>query len=179
MSRLYQVVYSDPPWRYTNKKTGGSMISGAASKYATLSTDEICALKPPVDRFAVCYLWVTVPFLPDGLRVLQAYGFKYKTMLTWRKIMCAGMGYWYRGQTEHLLFGVRGKVPAFRMQVPNFYESRAGKHSEKPAYFRQMIERSVEQSFAAPPKLEMFARTASTGWDVHGLEVPNAIILQP
>ena len=84
------------------------------------------------------------------------------------------MGYWYRGQTEHLLFGVKGKVKAFRMQECNFIQAKVLRHSEKPAAFRELIERSTPDM---PDKLEMFARTETPGWDVYGNEVTNSIEL--
>lgn len=180
MSRVYQLVYGDPPWNYTNKKTGGSMSSGAAQKYPCLPTKDIIALRPPVDRCAVLFLWVTVPFLPDGLEVLRGWGFAYKTMHTWHKVGGRpGTGFWFRGETEHLLFGIRGKVPAFRAMVPNHYSHPALGHSEKPPYFRQMAEATTRLAFAEPPKLEMFARHATPGWDVFGNEVPDSITINP
>lgn len=179
MSRLYQLVYADPPWQYTNKKTGGSMRSGAAQKYETMATKDICALKVPFAPQAVLFLWVTVPMLPDGLRVLGAWGFGYRTMLTWHKTGRLGTGFWFRGETEHLLLGVRGHVPTFRTRYRNHFSLPTEGHSVKPAFFRGLAHQAALHSFDAPPKLEMFARTETEGWDAHGLEVPNAIILQP
>jgi N6-adenosine-specific RNA methylase IME4 len=77
----------------------------------------------PAEKDSVCFLWITVPLLPDGFKVLEAWGYKYKTMITWRKIMSLGMGFWWRGQTEHLLFGIKGKIKAFRMQEKNIIEA--------------------------------------------------------
>jgi N6-adenosine-specific RNA methylase IME4 len=111
--------------------------------------------------------------------------------------MSLGLGYWFRGQTEHLLLGTKGKVKAWRQQTPNFhqsewtigddqcYQSKAGKHSQKPAYFRNMISQAVAVSFNEPVKLEMFARTREgmfgdieyEGWDVYGNDVNNSILL--
>lgn len=169
---MYQVIYADPPWSYSNKRTGGSMISGAADKYPTMTTQEICDLKVPSAKPSCLFLWATVPLLPDGLRVMEAWGFKYKTMLTWRKIMSMGMGFWWRGQCEHLLFGIKGDLKAFRMQEANFVQSKAGKHSAKPVEFRELIERAT---LHLPDKLEMFARHESLGWHVFGNQVTNSI----
>lgn len=172
--KKYGVLYGDCPWQYTNKNTGGSMKSGASNKYPTMSTDELCALKVPSDKNAVLFLWVTNPFLEDGLRVMKAWGFKYKTTITWRKIMSLGMGFWWRGQCEFLLFGVKGKVKAFRMQECNIIQCKAEKHSQKPELFRQLIERAT---LHMPNKLELFARKESEGWDVFGNECNNSITL--
>lgn len=108
--KKYKVIYADPPWSYRNKKTGGSMTSGAINQYSTMPTADICKLpiKNIAHKDSVLFLWVTVPLIEDGFKVLSAWGYKYKTMLTWRKIMSLGMGYWFRGQTEHILLGIRG-----------------------------------------------------------------------
>lgn len=170
--QCFQVIYADPPWSYKNKKTGGSMISGAEAKYPTMSVDEICSLQIPADKNAVLFLWATVPLMPEAFQVMQAWGFKYKTMITWRKIMSLGMGFWWRGQCEHLLFGVKGNVKAFRMQEPNFIQAKAEKHSQKPHAFRELIERATPH---LPDKLEMFARNKFEGWHCWGNEVNSSI----
>lgn len=194
----YNVIYADPPWSYDNKKTGGTMESGAEEKYVTMSNEDIMNMPVPdiTEINAVCFMWVTVPLLPEGLATLKAWGFEYKTMITWRKIMSLGMGFWFRGQCEHLVLGVKGKVKPFRQQKSNFYESevfeldecyqgRVGKHSQKPHYFRELINSAVKISFNDPKKLELFARTRKgmfgdyeyEGWDVFGNEVNNSILL--
>lgn len=173
--KKYQVIYADPPWSYKNKRTGGTMKSGADAHYPTMTISEIQSLKIPAAKNSVVFLWATVPLLPEAFSVLDAWGFKYKTMITWRKIMSLGMGFWWRGQCEHLLFGVKGNVKAFRMQEPNFIQEKVCKHSEKPEVFRAMIERATPH---LPDKLEMFARgTPASGWDVFGNEVENSIEL--
>jgi site-specific DNA-methyltransferase (adenine-specific) len=176
MNKKYQVIYADPPWSYKNKKTGGSMNSGSESKYPVMTLEEIKNMKIPSDDNSVLFLWATVPLLPEALEVMRAWGFKYKTMITWRKIMSLGMGYWWRGQTEHLLFGIKGKIKAFRVQEPNFIQCKVEKHSQKPDVFRQLIERSIV-GMEKSNKLELFARKKIDGWDVFGDEVDNSIKL--
>lgn len=183
--KKYQVIYADPPWQYNNKRSGASGTSGASEKYDVMSMSDIKAfpVKQLSDKNAVCFIWVTVPLLPEGLEVLKAWGFKYKTMLTWRKVLSMGMGYWFRGQCEHVIVGVRGKVKPFRLQKSNFYQCRVGKHSQKPSYFRELISKAVANSFENPNKLELFARKRAglfpmdeyKGWDVYGNEVDNSI----
>ncbi len=170
-NKKYQVIYADPPWSYKNKNTGGSMKSGSSAKYKTMTLEEIKELpiKDIQSKNSVLYLWATVPLLPEAFSVMDAWGYTYKTMITWRKIMSLGMGYWYRGQTEHLLLGIKGKIKAFRVQEPNFIQSKVGKHSEKPDEFRKLIDRSVGN---LSPKIELFARKKTEGWDVWGDEVP-------
>lgn len=177
--KQYDIVYADPPWQYKNKKTGGSMISGAESKYLTMSTDDICNLpiKNLANKDSVLFMWVTVPFLPDGMRVLDSWGYKYKTMLTWRKIMSLGMGFWFRGQCEHVLFGVRGKVKAFRCQRTNFIQSKVSEHSAKPEEFAELIEIATSD-MPSRQMIELFARRQRPGWDVFGNEVENSIDLE-
>lgn len=178
---MYSILYADPPWEYKSKKTGGSMKSGAAQKYKTMSMDELKALpiKQIAEKDSVLFLWATVPLLPEALDLMKAWGYKYKTMLTWRKIMSQGLGYWFRGQTEHLLFGTKGKVKAFRYQKSNFHECKVGKHSAKPDYFRDLISAAVEKTMPDACKLEMFARgEADPGWDVYGDQVGNSISLK-
>jgi len=169
-NKKYKVIYADPPWKYRNVRTGGSMISGSSAKYSVMSTADICALpvKEIAEKDSVLFLWATVPMIEDAFEVLYAWGFMFKTMLTWRKIMSLGMGYWFRGQCEHLLFGVRGDVKAFRCQEPNFIQTKALRHSEKPEEFRALIERATK---GMEPKIELFARRKVRGWTAFGDEV--------
>lgn len=182
----YNVIYADPPWSYDDK-TGGDYKSGSEAKYDVMTNGDIMnmPINEMTEKDAVCFMWVTVPLLPEGLAALQAWGFTYKTMITWRKIMSMGMGYWFRGQCEHLILGVKGKVKPFRLQKANFHQSKAGKHSQKPHYFRELISKAVEVSFLEPKKLELFARSRDgffpdyeyEGWDVYGNEVNNSITI--
>jgi N6-adenosine-specific RNA methylase IME4 len=183
--KKYNVIYADPPWDYTNKKVGGKSKSGACQQYKTIVGGGIdLPITEITQDNAVCFMWVTVPLLPDGLQLLSAWGFKYKTMLTWKK-KGLWMGYWFRGVTEHILVGVKGSVPAFNCQKSNFFECTPGKHSQKPHYFRQLISEAVKKSFTEPVKLELFARSREgffpdmeyEGWDVYGNEVNNSITL--
>jgi N6-adenosine-specific RNA methylase IME4 len=139
-----------------------------------MSVAEIEAL--PVSEWAGedahLYLWVTNSYLPAGLSVMKAWGFDYRTCITWMKDRF-GLGQYYRGITEHCLFGVRGALPyktdpltGKRLQgVTGFIEPRQ-QHSQKPETMRQMIER-----VSHPPRLELFARRRYAGWDAWGNEV--------
>lgn len=185
--KKYNVIYADPPWSYKNNRTGGNMKSGVTSKYNTMSIEDIknLPIRSISENNAVLFLWATVPLLPEALSVMSAWGFKYKTMLTWRKVMSMGMGFWFRGQCEHLIVGTRGGVKAFRMQKANFYQCRAGKHSQKPHYFRELITQATAKSFDTPCKIELFAREREglfpyyeyEGWDVWGNEIKSDINL--
>jgi len=170
----YQIIYADPPWSYRNKKTGGSMASGSMAKYPTMSLQEIKSL--PISDIAakdsVLFLWATTPLLPEAFEVMKAWGYHYKTSLYWRKIMSLGMGFWFRGQVEQLLFGIKGKIKAFRIQKVNFIQTKALRHSQKPREFRKLIEQT-----GLLPRIELFARQKTEGWDVWGNEVESDIVL--
>lgn len=170
--KKYQIIYADPPWQYSNKKTGGSLKSGSVSKYSIMTVEEICNLpvKNISSKNSVLFLWATVPLLPEAFQVMHAWGFKYKTMITWRKIMSLGMGFWFRGQCEHLLFGIKGKIKAFRLQKPNFVQCKVLRHSQKPEIFRQLIENATVKMIKQN-RIELFARYRVEGWDAWGDEI--------
>jgi len=171
----YKTILVDPPWQYRNKKTGGSMISGSESKYPTMSLDEL--LKLPIqnlsDRDCVLFLWATTPLLPEAFQLMKGWNFTYKTAIFWRKIMSLGMGFWFRGQMEMCLLGIKGKVKAFRAQRCNVIQSKALKHSQKPVELYDLIE-----PYILDPKIELFARNRREGWDVWGNEIDNDINME-
>src|SRR6267154_2063406 len=163
-------ILADPPWRFINRTGKIAPEHLRLSRYATLATDEICSL--PVSRYAAetahLYLWVPNALLPDGLRVLEAWGFTYKTNLIWHKVRKdggpdgRGVGFYFRNVTEVILFGVRGKnartLDAGRSQV-NFLATRKQEHSRKPDEQYQIIE-----ACSPGPYLELFARGIRQGW---------------
>jgi len=100
------------------------------------------------------------------MKVMNAWGYKYKTKIYWRKIMSLGMGFWYRGQVEELWLGIKGKIKAFRIQKPDFIETKARKHSQKPDEAYNLIEMS-----GLNPKIELFARNTRPGWDSIGFDI--------
>jgi N6-adenosine-specific RNA methylase IME4 len=173
----FRCVMADPPWSYRASQPTerlrpcverGEHPAGIGHYYETMRTAQIAAL--PVAEWcepdAVLFLWATVPLLPDAMRVMEAWGFRYKTMLTWHKTDRDGMGYWFRVFTEHLLVGVRGNVKAFGSMRRNVVECRRGRHSEKPEQVREIVE-----EVCAGPRLEMFARVQRPGWHCMGNEV--------
>jgi N6-adenosine-specific RNA methylase IME4 len=164
----YKTIVADPPWQYRNKRTGGSMKSGAATKYPIMSLEEIKQL--PVQKIAhknsVLFLWVTCPMQYEGMEVMKAWGYRYVTKIYWRKIMSLGMGFWFRGQVEECWLGIRGKVKAFRCQHENFLQSKVRRHSQKPGEFFELIEPIIEY-----PAIELFAREKRNGWDAWGNEI--------
>lgn len=170
----FKVILADSPWEYSNKRTGGSLVSGADSKYNTLSLDDLCNLsvKEVADKNAVLFLWVTTPLKYEVAQsgLVEKWGFTYKTTIYWRKIMSLGLGFNFRGQVEECWMCTRGKVKPFRTQIPNIIESKVRKHSQKPEEFFQMIEPSLAK-FNLNPRLEMFSRTIRPGWYAIGNEI--------
>jgi len=181
--KKYQIIYADPPWQYRDTaryKKYRLHGFGAEHHYNTMPLDEICNLKVKdiADINSVLFLWVTVPLLPYGFKVMESWGYKYKTSIFWRKIMSLGCGHWFRGQVEVCLMGVRGKVKAFRIQKCNVIECKVGKHSSKPEQLYELIEMT-----GLNPKIELFARSKGEligkrkGWDVWGDQVKSDIKL--
>jgi N6-adenosine-specific RNA methylase IME4 len=168
---LYPVIYADPPWRFGvwSELTGHN--KSAENHYPTMETGEICQLfadiGSPCTDDAVLFLWATNPMLLDGLRVLEAWGFTYVHHWIWDKEV-AGTGYWGRDRHELLLVGKRGDFPAPLMgtQPETVHRERKGKHSAKPAWFAEQIERLYRDL----PKLELFCRSPRPGWDAWGYE---------
>lgn len=168
----YKTIYADPPWM---ERGGGKIKRGADAHYPLMKTSEIMEL--PVSRLvddSGChlYLWTTNNFLLDALDVIKVWGFTYVTTITWMKDR-AGLGQYYRGITEHCLFATTEKRLPYKIGdngkrcqgVTGFVEPRR-EHSRKPDTMREMIERV---SYA--PRIELFARQETSGWDVWGNEV--------
>jgi N6-adenosine-specific RNA methylase IME4 len=166
---VYRTIVIDPPWQYEN----AGFRSAAARKYPTMSLAELKAL--PVPKLADpsgahVYLWVTNPMLREGFALLEAWGLKYKTMLTWHKEKGGkpGLGHYFRGETEHVLFAVRGTLPLLKNNVSNFIWTEAGAHSVKPVAFFDRV-----KLVSPGPQIEMFARCKRAGWHRWGAEAPN------
>lgn len=167
----FKTIYADPPWF---EMGGGQIKRGANAHYELMRTIDICNLQIDgrhvswlADDNAHLYLWVTNNFLADGLRVMDAWGFQYKTCITWVKDRI-GLGQYFRGQTEHLLFGVKGMVPykkinGKRAQGKTYYYYPKSEHSRKPHEFYNMIEH-----VSSPPFIELFARNKHEGWESWG-----------
>jgi len=179
----FSLLYPDPPWKYKDKGKAGKR--GAAMKYPVMSLKELMAMRPFIDSVAAkdCALvmWVTGPHLPDGLALMKAWGFKFKTNLfTWIKVTKGtrtqvsmipkfhfGLGHWTRKNSEVWLLGVRGKHKRVSKGVPEIIVSPLREHSRKPAEARERL----EKLFGDVTRLEMFARESAPGWSAWGLEV--------
>jgi len=155
------------------ERGGGKIKRGADRHYELMKTADIAAL--PVKNLASpdgchLYLWATNNHMPDALEVMRVWGFEYITLITWVKDR-QGLGQYYRGLSEHCLFGRRGVLPyktidGKRAQgMTAFYAKKTG-HSEKPEEMRRMIERVSHGAY-----IELFARRDAPGWDVWGNEI--------
>ena len=174
----YQVIYADPPWRYEQKR-----LQGAAERhYPTMSIEEICGL--PVAEIAakdsLLFLWATFPQLPEALRVISAWGFKYKTVaFLWLKknkkadSWFYGMGFWTRSNAELCLLAIRGHPKRQSANVHQFIISPIEEHSKKPDIVRDKIIALAGDV----PRIELFARQETPGWDVWGNEVESQVRL--
>lgn len=173
-ARKFATVLADPPWRFDNKT--GKVAPGhrRLNRYETLGFEEIERLPigEVTDGVAHLYLWVPNALLPQGLSVMKAWGFQYKSNIVWHKIRKdggpdgRGVGFYFRNVTELLLFGIKGKnartLAPGRRQV-NFLATRKREHSRKPDEQYAIIE-----SCSSGPYLELFARGTRPGWTVWG-----------
>lgn len=170
----FGTILADPPWQFQNRTGKMAPEHKRLSRYPTMGLDEICDL--PVEAIADArshlYLWVPNALLPEGLRVMEHWGFKYKSNLIWYKVRKdggpdrRGVGFYFRNVTEILLFGVRGKdvrtLDPGRTQE-NIIATQKREHSRKPDEQYGLIE-----ACSWGPRLEMFARGPREGWTVWG-----------
>lgn len=168
----YPVIYADPPWRYENPPMGAGNRS-IENHYPTMTLEEVCAM-PVADLAtddAILYLWATAPKLAECFKVIDSWGFEYRTNLVWDKEKI-GMGYHARNQHELLLVCKRGQIPPPEAgkQPSSVHREARGKHSAKPEFYYEMIEAAYPQL----PKIELFCRTPREGWAVWGNQSEGA-----
>ena len=161
--KKYRVIYADPPWSYNDKQD--TVYHGGAEKhYPTMPLEEICALPIPAEKDSVLFLWTTSPMLEDSFKVINAWGFRYKSSFIWDKVATA-MGNYNSVRHELLLISVRGScVPDVPKRLDSVVSIERTEHSRKPDEFRQMI----DTLYPVGARLEMFARESHEGWDVWG-----------
>ena len=174
--RKFGTILADPPWQFQNRTGKVAPEHKRLSRYETMTLDDIKALPVASVVAEMChlYLWVPNALLPEGLEVLKAWGFRYKTNIVWHKVRKdggpdgRGVGFYFRNVTEILLFGIKGKnartLPPGRSQV-NFVSSRKREHSRKPDEQYPIIE-----ACSPGPYLELFARGERSGWCSWGNE---------
>lgn len=172
--RRFRTILADPPWQFQNRTGKVAPEHRRLTRYGTMSLDGIKAM--PIEQSAAdtahLYLWVPNALLPEGLAVMAAWGFTYKSNIVWQKVRKdggpdgRGVGFYFRNVTELLLFGVRGKnartLPPGRRQV-NIISTRKREHSRKPDEQYELI-----TSCSPGPYLEVFARGERPGWTLWG-----------
>jgi len=177
--KKYDIIYADPPWSYRDRRKGQG---GAKDHYATMEINDICNL--PIRKItaenAALFLWVTFPNLPEGLRVMTSWGFKYKTLgFSWiktyekSKTPVFGIGYYTKSNCEVCLLGIKGKMKPISNKISSVIISPRREHSRKPDEVRDKI----IELFGDLPRIELFAREKTPGWDVWGNEVESDIIM--
>lgn len=172
--KKFSTILADPPWRFQNRTGKMAPEHRRLNRYGTMELEEIMAL--PVNQYtkdtAHLYLWVPNALLPEGLKVMQAWGFNYKSNIVWHKLRKdggsdgRGVGFYFRNVTELVLFGVKGKnartLQPGRTQV-NYLGTQKREHSRKPDEFYDIIE-----SCSPGPYLELFARGTRKNWTAWG-----------
>lgn len=170
----FKTILADPPWQFANRTGKVAPEHKRLARYSTLDLEEICRI--PVSSVASLpshlYLWVPNALLPQGLQVMESWGFQYKSNIVWHKLRKdggsdgRGVGFYFRNVTELLLFGVKGKhartLDLGRTQV-NYIGTQKREHSRKPDEQYALIE-----GCSPGPYLEMFARGGQPGWKVWG-----------
>lgn len=189
--KKYNIIYADPPWSYDDKSLDRG---GAERHYRTMDVNNI--IKMPIrelsDDNCILFMWATFPKLLEGLDVIDGWGFDYKTVaFVWIKTNKRtnvtqtsflptesfdsfwGMGRWTRSNAEICLLAVKGKPQRQNADVHQIIYAPIGKHSKKPTEVRDKIIRLCGDL----PRLELFARQQTEGWDVYGNEVNNSITI--
>ena len=176
--RKFNILYADPPWKYERNK-----VQGAAERhYPTMSIEQLCALdvEKITDENCALFLWSTFPFLPEALRLIKAWGFTYKTTaFVWlkqnrkNKDWFFGLGFWTRGNAEICLLATKGKPQRKSAKVSQLIIAPIDKHSKKPDIVREKI----VELMGDLPRIELFARQTTPGWEVFGNEVKSSVTL--
>lgn len=183
-SQKFSIILADPPWSYgLNGKKHSRWAGSTVPHYSTLSVSDICTL--PVAEIAadncILFLWATFPCIAEALKVIEAWGFCYKTVgFTWIKFYPKaktpffGVGYYTKSNAEICLIAVKGKPPKVSNSVSSIVMTPRGKHSEKPNEVRERI----VQLCGDIPRIELFARTNCSGWLSWGLEAPGSELVE-
>ena len=174
--KKYQIIYADPPWRYNDRKCNGA----CEHHYQTMKLEDLCHL--PINSISddncVLFLWTTYPMLQEAMKLINAWGFSYKSIgFQWIKKNKSGNGFffglgrWTRGNTEPCLIAVKGKPKRIRNDISQLIFEPISEHSKKPSIVREKIIELIGDL----PRLELFARQKTKGWDVWGNQVNSDI----
>lgn len=177
--KKYNVIYADPPWSFKTYSQKGKAKKSADAHYRCMDLSDIKQM--PIQKLAeddcVLFMWVTFPMLEQGLELMEAWGFEYKTCaFTWVKrnklsnSWFWGLGYWTRANAEICLLGTRGHPKRISRSVHSVCDAKIGRHSEKPAEIRDRIVLLCGDV----PRIELFARDTCEGWDAFGDELSES-----
>lgn len=165
----FKTIYADPPWNYSNQATRAS----TDNHYKTMTVDEIAALpvKELADTNAHLHLWTTNAFIFECPKILEAWGFEYKSIFVWVKPQI-GMGNYWRVSHEFMVLGVRGSLTFLDKNYKSWIEVKRGEHSAKPDEIRKIIEQ-----VSPGPRLELFGRKEAPNWVVWGNQIQQGLFL--
>ncbi|MFW0778513.1 MAG: MT-A70 family methyltransferase [Rickettsiales bacterium] len=189
-AKKYKLIYSDPPWQFANKKTGGNMSSGAAAKYNVTMMQRLIEMdvNSLADDDCVLAMWWVGSMPREAIVLIESWGFEVKNMngIVWNKLTATGlpffgMGFWTRAGSESIALAVKGKPKrasasvraVFRAEQQVQFEAVVGEHSAKPPEVRDMLVKLVGDV----PRLEMFCRGSAPGWDVFGDQADGSILM--
>lgn len=185
LGKKYQIIYADPPWSY---RVWAGKGRTAANHYNLMTIEDICKLdiKSITDDNCILFLWVTPPCLNESFKVIDAWGFTYKTIgFTWVKrnkktrSWFWGLGYWTRANAELCLIATKGNPKRVSKRVHQIVETSLGEHSRKPQEVRERIVKLMGDL----PRIELFARERGElfneydGWDTWGNQIDSDIII--
>lgn len=161
----FDVIYADPPWKYEFSETTNRDIE---NHYTTMKSIDIAKMNIPAKDNCVLFMWATAPKLVEAIEVMKGWGFNYKTCAVWDKEKI-GMGYWFRGQHELLMVGVKGKIspPHSSIRISSVIKEVRGKHSKKP----NLVAEYIELAFYDKAKIELFCREPRKGWYSFGNQI--------
>jgi|TARA_B110000908_G_C9963661_1_gene317987 site-specific DNA-methyltransferase (adenine-specific) len=179
--KKYNIIYADPPWHYGSKSainnTSGKTIKPLEDHYNTMTLNELKELpiKELTKEDAACFMWVTDSHIDEALEILKSWGFKYKTIaFNWVKTTskgnyCKNVAPWTMKSSEICLLGIKGKMTKYKQvnNIESLVIAERTKHSRKPKEVRDRI----ELLFGDTPRIELFAREKTEGWDSWGNEI--------
>ncbi len=177
--KKYQIIYADPPWSYNDKMTGHSFSLDHEYETQGQKFIEGLPIKNIIEKDSVLFLWATSPLLPYAMKTIEAWGFKFKTIaFIWVKKTKYGkwvsnLGRWTMGGGEICILATKGKPKRMIKNIKQLVFAERKRHSEKP----QEVRNRIVELMGDIPRIELFARQKTEGWDVWGNEVKSDIIL--
>ena len=176
----YKIIYADPPWKYDDKLgTNSAKMGGYDNYYQGMELKDICSLpiRDITDKDCILFLWATMPKLKEAFKVIEDWGFIYKTVaFTWIKLnpkkgtIFKGVGRWVQGNAELVLLCTKGKPKRISKSISQVIMDKRREHSRKP----DIIRNKIIELMGDLPRIELFARQKIEGWDAWGNEAPNS-----